>query len=106
MESHGQISFFEDETCAKFHENRTSIASKRANMHKRQLLYHVLKNKSKYALKLDMCLGQNRAVMVTIYLVIKSNGNQFQICSDKHITIVQDDSYKTTTQNAMSMRNC
>lgn len=43
--------FFIDEIYTKFHENWTSIASNRANMLIRQLLFHVLKKKSKYALK-------------------------------------------------------
>lgn len=52
-----------------------------------------------------MCPGQDRVVMVYHLFFIHSNGNLFNICSDKHITIVQDDSYKTTTQYAMSMNN-
>lgn len=35
-----------------------------------------------------MCPGQDRAAIVIIYLVINFNGNLFNICSDKHITIM------------------
>lgn len=52
-----------------------------------------------------MCPGHDRAVMVIIYLVINSNGNLFNICSYKYITVVQDYSYKAATQYAMSMKN-